>query len=162
MAQWFRFTCPSCGKKLAATKEEAEYRLRPKGRAALYKYTCLSCRMPMLIKESSMRETAAPPVTDGNQASMATDADRKRLDRVALVANHFRSYQYGEPFEGVPVAMSHGFDITNADAEIILLGLDILRELQELDTSIDAAVNFRAREKRFKGIMRKVKEGIKP
>ena len=87
--------------------------------------------------------------------------DDKRLERIALTTNHFRAYQYGEPYEGKPVAMSHGFDIVNADAEIILLGLDILKDLQELDASLDAAVNYKIREKKTNEIIHKLKEGIK-
>jgi hypothetical protein len=57
--------------------------------------------------------------------------------------------------------MSRAFDIVNDDAEVILLGLDVLKDLQELDSSLDAAVNFRIREKRVAEIIQKMKSGIK-
>lgn len=159
MAQYYALICPNCGKQLAATKEEAEQRVKPNPRTTLFKYTCIACRMPMLVKESMMQEIDYPPEEE-TKLPPATD-DEKRLDKIALTINHFRSYQYGEPFEGTPVAMSRAFDIINDDAEVILLGLDVLKELQELSMSLDAAVNYRTREKRINEIMHKLKEGIR-
>ena len=111
-------------------------------------------------KEKAMQEIDDPLIAKREPDAGPSDDD-KRLERIALTTNHFRAYQYGEPYEGKPVAMSHGFDIVNADAEIILLGLDILKDLQELDTSLDAAVNYKIREKRTNEIIHKLKEGIK-
>ena len=160
MAQWYMIICPNCGKKLATTKEDAEQRINPNKSTTLFKYTCIKCRMPMLIKEKAMQEIDDPLIAEREPDAGPSDDD-KRLERIALTTNHFRAYQYGEPYEGKPVAMSHGFDIVNADAEITLLGLDILKDLQELDTSLDAAVNYKIREKKTNEIIHKLKEGIK-
>ncbi len=160
MAQYYMFICPNCGKKLAATKEEAEQKLRANKTTTLFRYTCIACKMPMLIKESVMQEVDDPTLAEKDEPRIAPE-DKKRLERIALTINHFRSYQYGEPYEGRRVAMSRAFDIVNADAEIILLGLDILKDLQELDASLDAAVNYKIREKKTNEIIHKLKEGIK-
>ena len=160
MAQYYMFICPNCGKKLAATKEEAEGKLRPNNKTVLYRYKCISCRMPMLIKEAAMQPVDDPALAEREEPATAPE-DERRLDRIELTINHFRSYQYGEPFEGKPVAMSRAFDIVNEDAEVILLGLEVLKDLHELDASIDAAVNFRVREKRINDIIQKMKDGIK-
>lgn len=160
MAQYYMFICPNCGKKLAATKEEADQKLYANQRVWLYRYKCISCRMPMLIKETAMQPVGDPGITENDDQIIAPD-DAKRLERIALTINHFRSYQYGEPFEGKPVAMSRAFDIVNADAEVILLGLDVLKDLQELDSSLDASVNFRIKKKKIGDIIQKMKEGLK-
>lgn len=167
MERYYLIICPHCGKHLAVTKEEAESMIIPNTSTILYRYTCLTCKIPALFKESQMQPLdqndpklrqiieepvlGAPPETEGD----------KRLGRIGLTINHFRSYQYGEPYEGRPVAMRRAFDIEDADAEVILLGLDVLKELQELDDSLDAAVNFRVRQKKMNDIIEKMKDGIK-
>jgi DNA-directed RNA polymerase subunit RPC12/RpoP len=160
MAQYYMFICPNCGTKIAATKEEADQKLYANNRVELYRYKCIKCRMPMLIKGSAMTEIDDPTLAEKDEPRIAPE-DEKRLERIALTINHFRSYQYGEPYEGRRVAMSRAFDIVNDDAEVILLGLDVLKDLQELDSSLDAAVNFRIREKRVAEIIQKMKSGIK-
>ena len=82
------------------------------------------------------------------------------IEKVELVIDHFRSYQYGEPYEKKPVAMKHSFDIVDQDAEVILLALDVLRDLREIGISIDAAMNARIREKKYAEVAKKVQNGL--
>lgn len=56
-----------CGTKIAATKEEADQKLYANNRVGLYRYKCIKCRMPMLIKGSAMTEieTTSFQIGDG-------------------------------------------------------------------------------------------------
>lgn len=85
-------------------------------------------------------------------------ADVKRIERVI---DHFRAYQYGEPYEGAPVMMRHSFDITDQDAEMILLALDVLKDLRETQTSVEASVNAWTRERMYEKAFQKIRNGFK-
>ena len=56
--------------------------------------------------------------------------------------------------------MRHSFDIEDSDAEVILLGLDILKDLREIDTSIDASVNHNIRMKLYDHLAEKAREEL--
>lgn len=169
MAQYFMFICPNCRRKIAVTKEEAEYsrdlvdlEKDTDGITTFYQYHCTNCKYPIFIEGSLMQPIDDPALADMDKwRELPVPTEVKRLKKIELTINHFRSYQYGEPFEGQPVAMSRAFDIVNDDAEVILLGLEVLKDLQEMEISLETDVNYRVREKKIKEIIQKMKDGIK-
>ena len=166
MSQYYAFACTNCGQNLRATREDAQNRVRPGGGITLYRYMCPICHSYFLIKNTAMLPIATPqainPDREIQELVEQTEDTPEEIDggirRIGLVRDHFRAYQYGEPYEGKPVAMRHGFDIVDANAEVILLGLEVLEDLREVTISIDASVNARIREKMFMTAAKKVKE----
>jgi hypothetical protein len=80
------------------------------------------------------------------------------IEMIKRTINHFRAYQYGEPYEGKIMAMRHAFDIWEDDAKVILLGLETMADLLRLSDSLETATNFRARDKAVSDITDKMKK----
>lgn len=160
MGQYYAFACTICGQNLRAMREDAQNRVQPGGGLTLYRYRCPKCHCYFMIKSTAMLPIAAVEAVDqadGDQDPDDTDGGIRRIEKTI---DHFRSYQYGEPLDGEPVAMRHSFDIEDSDAEVILLGLDILKDLREIDTSIDASVNHNIRMKLYDHLAEKAREEL--
>ena len=82
------------------------------------------------------------------------------IELIERTINHFRAYQYGEPYEGKIMYMRHAFDIPEDDAKVILLGLDAMTGLLQMDESIEAQVNYRARDRTVSDIISEIKERL--
>lgn len=160
MGQYYAFACTICGQNLRAMREDAQNRVQPGGGLTLYRYRCPKCHCYFMIKNTAMLPIA--PVESVGQTENELDPDETDggIRRIEKTINHFRSYQYGEPMDGKPVAMKHSFDIEDSDAEVILLGLDILKDLREIDTSMEAAVNHNIRMKLYDHLAEKAREEL--
>lgn len=83
---------------------------------------------------------------------------KEYIEMIKRTINHFRAYQYGEPYEGKIMAMRHAFDIKEDDAKVILLGLETMADLLQMDESIEAMANYRARDRAVSDIISEIEE----